>query len=70
MRFTSILVAALPFVGSVFASSFSDPASKAIVDAKSKTLSMREISYVDVLSQLDDSIVSDPHSPSGGSTTC
>lgn len=66
MRFTSILLAALLlFVGSVFASPFSDPASKAIVDAKSKTLSVREINYVDVLSQLDDSTVSGPHSSSG-----
>lgn len=60
MRFTSILVATLPFVGSVFAFPFENPASEAVVDARSKTLSMREISYVDVLSQLDNSIVSDP----------
>lgn len=58
MRFTSVLVAALPFVGSVSAYSFINPASKAAVDAGSRTLSMREINYVNVLSQLDDSTVS------------
>lgn len=58
MRFTSVLVAALPFVGSVFAYPFINPASQAAVDAGSNTLSMREINYANVLSQLDDSIVS------------
>ncbi|OWZ39347.1 hypothetical protein C351_03947 [Cryptococcus neoformans c8] len=45
MRFTSVLVAALPFVGSVSAYPFINPASKAAVDAGSRTLSMREINY-------------------------
>ncbi|WVO22649.1 uncharacterized protein IAS62_003979 [Cryptococcus decagattii] len=56
MRVVSILVATLPFVGSVFAFPVGNSASEAVVDAGSKTLSMREISYVDVLSQLDNSI--------------
>lgn len=60
MRVVSILVATLPFVGSVFAFPVGNSASEAVVDAGSKTLSMREISYADVLSQLDNSIVSDP----------
>ncbi|KIS00002.1 hypothetical protein L804_02638 [Cryptococcus deuterogattii 2001/935-1] len=58
MRFTSIFVAALPFLGSVFALPFGNPASEAVVDARSKTLLMREINYVDILSQLDNSIKS------------
>ncbi|OXC69585.1 hypothetical protein AYX13_01753 [Cryptococcus neoformans] len=45
MRFTSVLVAALPFVGSVFAYPFINPASQAAVEAGSKTFSMREINY-------------------------
>ncbi|OWZ62080.1 hypothetical protein AYX15_05736, partial [Cryptococcus neoformans] len=45
MRFTSVLVAALPFVGSVFAYPFINPASQAVVEAGSKTFSMREINY-------------------------
>lgn len=60
MRFTSIFVAALPFLGSVFALPFGNPASEAVVDARSKTLLMREINYVDILSQLDNSIVGGP----------
>lgn len=58
MRFTSVLVAAHPFVGSVFAYPFINSASKTAVDAGSRTLSTREINYVNVLSQLDDSTVS------------
>lgn len=60
MRFTSIFVAALPILGSVFALPFGNPASEAVVDARSKTLLMREINYVDILSQLDNSIVGGP----------
>lgn len=60
MRFTSFFVATLPFLGSVFALPFGNPSSDAVVDARSKTLLMREINYVDVLSQLDNSIVSGP----------
>lgn len=60
MRFTSIFVAALPFLGSVFGLPFGNPASEAVVDARSKTLLMREINYVDILSQLDNSIVGGP----------
>lgn len=60
MRFTSIFVAALPFLGSDFALPFGNPASEAVVDARSKTLLMREINYVDILSQLDNSIVGGP----------
>ncbi|KAL0247678.1 hypothetical protein I308_103756 [Cryptococcus tetragattii IND107] len=56
MRFTSFFVATLPFLGSVFALPFGNPSSDAVVDARSKTLLMREINYVDVLSQLDNSI--------------
>ncbi|KAE8543506.1 hypothetical protein D1P53_000221 [Cryptococcus gattii VGV] len=56
MRFTSFFVATLPFLGSVFALPFGNPASEDVVDARSKTLLMREINYVDVFSQLDNSI--------------
>ncbi|OXG22915.1 hypothetical protein C367_03842 [Cryptococcus neoformans Ze90-1] len=45
MRFTSVLVAAHPFVGSVFAYPFINSASKTAVDAGSRTLSTREINY-------------------------
>ncbi|WVQ90036.1 hypothetical protein IAS59_003813 [Cryptococcus gattii] len=58
MRFTSFFVATLPFLGSVFALPFGNPASEAVVDARSKTLLTREINIVDVLSQLDNSIKS------------
>lgn len=57
MRFTSFLIAALPFVGSAFAAPLNNKASDALV-ARSESLAPRTVDYVGILTTLDNDIVS------------
>ncbi|OXG15474.1 hypothetical protein C366_04063 [Cryptococcus neoformans Tu401-1] len=55
MRFTSFLIAALPFVGSAFAAPLNNKASDALV-ARSESLAPRTVDYVGILTTLDNDI--------------